>query len=112
MGSINPLSITDQSQLSSVPEDYWQHVLNDLPNELPFAKLWTGGWCPPGLRQPSAARPLGYVQDGMLQVLGRRNLRGMRPVLLLSDLHSRLPARPRRRLPEEAVLRQSTVHVV
>ena len=57
VGSINPLSITDQSQLSSVPEDYWQHVLNDLPNELPFAKLWTGGWCPLGYGNPAPLGP-------------------------------------------------------
>lgn len=34
-------------------------MLNDLPNELPFAKLWTGGWCPLGYGNPA---PLGGIE--------------------------------------------------
>ena len=57
VGSINPLSITDQSQLSSVSEDYWRYLLSVSPNELPFAKLWTGGWCPLGYGNPAPLGP-------------------------------------------------------
>lgn len=54
---INPSSITSQSQLESVPSSYWQHVIDDLPNELPFVKLWTGGWCPLAYGNPAPLGP-------------------------------------------------------
>ena len=31
--------------------------MNDLPNELPFAKLWTGGWCPLAFGNPAPLGP-------------------------------------------------------
>jgi len=57
VAGVNPSTITSQSQLSSVPAEYWQHVLNDLPKELPFAKLWTGGWCPLAYGPPAPLGP-------------------------------------------------------
>lgn len=57
VAGINPSSITSQSQLSQVPSEYWDHVLNDLPKELPFAKLWTGGWCPLAYGNPAPLGP-------------------------------------------------------
>ena len=57
VAGINPATITSPGQLSSVPPEYWQHVIDDLPKELPFAKLWTGGWCPLAYGNPAPLGP-------------------------------------------------------
>jgi hypothetical protein len=54
---VNPASVTSQSQLGSVPDDYWDHVLNELPRVLPYAKLWTGGFCPMAFGNPAPTGP-------------------------------------------------------
>lgn len=57
VAGVNPATITSPGQLSSVPPEYWQHVIDDLPKELPFAKLWTGGWCPLAYGNPAPLGP-------------------------------------------------------
>lgn len=65
----DPSTITSQSQLQSVPSEYWEHVINDLPNELPFAKLWTGGFCPLAYGNPAPLGPNGTSRTACVKCL-------------------------------------------